>query len=145
MNQAGEDVFFQFTLPRGIDTAWPLHLKLYYQYTQAGTNSFSVSMVPIEVAGNTVADPAGGVVPIPRTLAATDTTIANPGTGYSLVSGASSTTQIQSTEFGPFPIDGYYEDDMVALRVTLDTSAPDVIVWGISIEGVFWSDGRGLL
>lgn len=145
MNTAGEDLYFQFTLPRGIDTGWPLRLKLYYQYIQAGTNSFSVSMVPMEVSDVVVADPAGGVIPLPRTLANTDATTANPGTGYSLTAGGSDTTKIQSTEFGPFPIDGFYEDDMVALRVTLDISAPDVIVWGIAIEGVFWSDGRGLL
>ncbi len=145
MNTAGEDLYFQFSLPRGIDTGWPLQLKLFYQYLQAGSNTFSISMVPLEVSAVPVADPTGGIVPVPRALAATDTTTANPGTGYTIVSGGASTTQIQSTQFGPFPIDDFYEDDMVALRVTLDVSAPDVIIWGIAIEGVFWSDGRGLL
>jgi hypothetical protein len=145
MNVASEALYFQFTLPRGIDTSYPLSLKFFYQYSQSGTNDFSVSMVPMEVAGNDVADPAGGIVPVPRTLANTDATTANPGTGYTLTCGGSDTTKIQATEFGPFPIDTYYEDDMVALRVQMVNGNPDTIAWGISIEGVFWSDGRGLL
>jgi hypothetical protein len=145
MNVANEALYFQFTLPRGIDTSYPLSLKFYYQYAQTGTNDFSVSMVPMEVAGNEIADPAGGIVPIPRTLADTDEKTANPGVGYTLTCGGSSTTKIQATEFGPFPIEGFYEDDMVALRVQMVNGNPDTIAWGISIEGVFWSDGRGLL
>lgn len=145
MNTAGEDLYFQFSLPRGIDTGFGLQLKLYYQYLQAGSNTFSISMVPLEVTAIAVADPAGGIVPVPRALVNTATTTANPGTGYTIISGGASTTQIQSTQFGPFPIDDFYEDDMVALRVTMDLGSPDVIIWGMSIEGVFWSDGRGLL
>lgn len=146
LSATADELFYQFNIPRGLDTSYPLKIRVYYMNFSgaAGTNTLVLDLIPLQSTNVLIADPGGGVVPIVRTLAATTTLTAIPGSQVSVLC-TDSDTQLQSSFFESFDLSDFYEDDMVALRIQVADNAPDVTVWGLGIEGVFWSDGRGLL
>jgi hypothetical protein len=142
-------LYFQFTLPRGLDTSFPLSVSMFYVPDSVGTDGddFVISVLPIEVEGNLVADPAGSVAPVARSLA--NVTAFDTYAGQAFVQTANFTdpSKVQRMDFGPYDISSYYEDDLCALRLTIDTvnaGSPNTDLWGIVVEGVFCSDGKGL-
>ena len=110
----------------------------------------TVSMLPVQVEGTNVADPSGGLVPVARTLANTETLTAKAGQAdgpTNLTTATTTDNRALSTAFGDFDINGYYEGDLVYIRFELTndgTPNQDVTVWTIILDGVAFSDGGTL-
>jgi hypothetical protein len=154
LNQAGDAIYYQFALQDGLCTAYPVNFTLVY--TVAGSQPVTVapqgvcSFLVSEVAGIKVADPAGGLVPLPRQVADTEslTGKAAQTDTQDLVGGATLPATIDdkalATTFGPFDVTSYYEDDIIFVRLELDsdgTPAQDVRVLSLIISAVAFSEG----
>jgi len=154
MNSSGDAIYTQLVLPEGLCTAFPLKITPVYSVTgsQPVTTAptGTVSVLPVEVQGVGVADPSGGLVPIPRVLANTDTLTANAGQaiGPTALTGTTTTSNFAlSMVFGSFDINGYYGGDLVMIRFELDsdgTPNQDLTMWTMILEGVAFSDGGTL-
>jgi cytoskeletal protein CcmA (bactofilin family) len=156
----------QIVIPNGICTAFPFFINVYYipYRTTNGTGTVTSPLVGrfeaivMESTNTLVTDPAGGIVPVNRTLANTETLTSKPGTVYSknltengdiiTGSGTGGGTEIRSVQFGPFYIDDYFEGDLLFFRFgpssmgTLNSGAQAVYMVGIDIEGIAFSDGK---
>ena len=155
MNSNGDAMYAQFALPGGICTAFPLKINIVFSMLPGGTLSSPVigfvSAIPVETAFNEVADPAGGLVPIPRTIATTETTIAKAATTHTFDSSLIGTVwpadTLYKADFGPYAIDSYYSEDVILVRLELDndgTPNQDIAVIAMIIEGVVFADGGTL-
>jgi len=154
LNTTADAIYTQLIIPDGLCTAFPLRVTMVYSVT--GTQPISteptgtVSVLPVEVEGVNVADPAGGLVPTPRAFADTETLTAKAGQADGPTILATATTadnRALSTAFGDFDINGYYEGDLVFIRFELTsdgTPNQDVTVWTIILDGVAFSDGGTL-
>lgn len=164
MDGVGKAVMIQFPIPLGTCTAFPLRMFLEYKIINAPagnistpTSELDVYSLPIQVSGNNVADPAGGLVPTKRTSADTETVTANDAQLISslelLPEGANngdafSTVEdrIHSILLCEVDISDYYEEDLVAIRfeiASLDGTS-DIAVWSLVAEGVSHKDGKGI-
>ena len=153
ITKSGDAILAQFPLPKGIDTSFPLMVEFTYTVV-AGTGQNNAdlicSFIPIQVQGVLVADPAGGITPVARTLANTETLTAKAGqvdstSGQNI--NTSSNTKLFKKTFGPFDVRNYYEDDWVFVRLELDdegTDAVDINVVGLAALGVKWAHGAKL-
>ena len=154
LNTTGDAIYTQLILPDGLCTAFPLKVTMVYSVT--GTQPINteptgtVSVLPVQVEGVNVADPSGGLVPIPRTLANTETLTAKVGQTNGptdLTTATTSNNRALSTVFGEFNINGYYEGDLVLIRFELTNDGQpnqDVTVWTIILDGVAFADGGTL-
>jgi hypothetical protein len=154
LNQAGDAIYFQFAIQDGICTAYPVSISIVYslegsQPVTAPPQGI-VSVLPVEVAAAKVADPAGGLTPVPRVIADTEllTAKAAQADTRDLTAGATLPDTLDNraleTSFGPFDVAGYYEDDLVFVRFELDndgTPNQDVTVWAMIISAVAFSEG----
>jgi hypothetical protein len=153
----------QIAIPGGICTAFPLFITLYYvpYRTTSGTSTVTAVMtgamnaIPIGVSGIIVADPTGGIIPVPRAVADTETLTAKSGTSFTknltevgqTITGTSG-QDVRSVTYGPFFIDDYYEGDLLFFRFgvntfgTLSAGSAAFKMVGMDIEGVAFSDGR---
>tara|TARA_R110000824_G_scaffold30668_11_gene100649 strand:+ start:169 stop:513 length:345 start_codon:yes stop_codon:yes gene_type:complete len=97
----------------------------------------------VEVARNIVADPAGGLVPIERTIALTALTGAVEGVRDSWLGDVLAVQQVTRHTSPPLDISAFYEGDMVAMRFTLvaDGTGANLLIYGLEIEGVQFTDG----
>lgn len=158
LNQIADAIYFQFALPEGICTAHPLELSIVYSTT--GTQpitaapELTLSVYTSEVAGNLVADPAGGIVPVQRTLANTDTLTTGTATfdAQNLVPAG---TVLPATydnyaieqSFAAFDASSYYEGDVLFVRAELtDDGTPnqDINIIALVVNGIKFSDGGAL-
>jgi hypothetical protein len=140
MNNANDYINFQFTIPGGMCTAYPIRFKLLYSSGGAiGSFDLTMGFLPTEVLNNNIADPAGGLVPISRTTAVAYDV--NPAQVVQLTGLASSAKTISSAVFDGLEIDSYYEDDMMIMQIGLDTSTT-LDIWALIIEGVSYSAGK---
>lgn len=158
LNGNGDAIYTQFALPAGICTAYPLRFEILYTVTGAQPITLAPTMIlsvlPQEVSGVLVADPAGGVVPVLRDFTNTDTLTANPGLSQTktlvpqgATIPATYNNQIHCVTFEGFDISSYYAQDLIIVRVELDNDGnpnQDVIIWSVNIEGVSYTDGREL-
>ena len=155
LNQSADAIYTQLVIPEGLCTAFPLEITVVYSVTGSQPVTLAptgrVSALPVEVQGTLVADPAGGITPIARTLANTETLTAKAaltGAGtVALTDLATTNNRAISTDFGSFAIDSYYESDLVFIRFELvndGTPNQDVTVWAIILAGVAFSDGGTL-
>ena len=155
MNQNGDAIYAQFAIPDGICTAFPLTIRVVFSFDPGGTLTSPVigfvSAIPVQTAFNLVADPAGGLVPVQRTIANTETTTAKAATSVTFNSSLIGTVWPADTffkgSFGPFPIAGYYSDDVMLIRFELrDDGNPnqDVAIIAMIIEGVQFTEGEAL-
>jgi len=155
LNTTADAIYTQLVIPEGLCTAFPLNITVVYSVvggqpvTTAPTGR--VSVLPVEVQGVAVADPAGGLVPISRTLANTETLtgkVALTGGGtIDLTDLATTDNKAISTDFGTYDISNYYESDLVFIRFELvNDGSPnqDVTVWAIILSGVAFADGGTL-
>jgi hypothetical protein len=153
----------QIAIPGGICTAFPLFITLYYvpYRTTSGTSTVTAVMtgkmdaIPIEASGILVADPLGGITPVPRSVADTETLIGKSGTTFTknltevgeTITGTSG-RDVRTVKYGPFFIDDYYEGDLLFFRFSINTfgtlSAGNAAfkMVGMDIEGVAFTDGR---
>ena len=154
INGDGNAIYHQFALPDGICTAFPINIRFVcvLQGGQPVTTApvLICSFVACEVTGNLVADPAGGIVPVPRTLADTDTLTAlagdsdtvNVNGGAALPVDLSNRTLLSN--FGPFDVSSRYEGDMVFVRLEMDSDgvpAQNTLALALIIEGVQFTEG----
>jgi hypothetical protein len=153
LNTTADAIYTQLVLPDGLCTAFPLKITMVYSVegsTPSSAPTGTVSVLPVQVEGVNVADPAGGQTPIARTLANTELLTAKAGQTdgpTALTSTTSTNNRALSTDFGNFNINGYYEGDLVFIRFELDNDGSpnqDVTVWTIILEGVAFSDGGTL-
>lgn len=159
LNGSGDQVTFQFPLPPGLCTAFPLMLRPSLHLTGSGINITTAGVLTVggytlESAGIQVADPAGGIVPVPRPYAGTNglTTLAGQGFAQNIVPAGAAvpfTTQdrIFTLDYGPYLISNLYDGDVIATAIeytTDSTPASDVQIWSLEIEGVAFFDGPGV-
>ncbi len=151
LDNSGNAIYTQLVLPQGICTAFPIKITIVSSTQGSQPVTLApvgiVSLLPVQIQGVYVADPAGGLVPIPRTLANTETLTAKAGQS----SGPTALTDLgtvdnrgASTDFGDFDINGYYEGDLLFIRFELDndgTPNQDITVWMIILDGVAFADG----
>jgi hypothetical protein len=146
MNGNGDAVQYQFTLPRGIDTSMPLSIRMNYSVVSVGSGNatFIASILPIEVQGVLEADPSGGVSPVARTLANTETIVSKQA---QTVTNASVPTavnnKLQSITFEGFSVANYYEGDMIAVRLEMDNrSGSQIAIWDLDVLGTLCALGE---
>ena len=142
MNASGDFLNFQFIINGGICTAYPVTFKISYSTISSETNAvdLSLSLLPIGVVNNLIADPAGAIAPIPRaTSVAYDV---DPAQVQEILNLSTTAKTIQSTIFKEFDISDFYEDDLLILRLGLNSAVSDVDVWTLEIEGVAFTDGK---
>jgi len=152
LNTNGDAVHFQFTLPYGIDTSFPMHMYAKVLPTgNPGANvDFIMSLLPVQIAGVKVADPTGGAnhTPIARTVANTETVVAKNAQVVAVSDvDLSVADKIISVEFEPFDISDYYEGDQVFVRFELDDdggSNTDVALLEVAVDGYKWTHGGKL-
>ncbi len=139
-------VQYQFTLPRGIDTSMPLSIRMNYSVvnTGSGNATFIASILPIEVQGVLEADPSGGIFPVARTLANTETIVSKQA---QTVTNASVPTavnnKLQSITFEGFSVANYYEGDMIAVRLEMDNrSGSQIAIWDLDVLGTLCALGE---
>ena len=142
-------VNIQFSIPGGLSTAHPITFKVLYSTDTASGSindpqKMEMSLLPLPVIGNDIADPAGGIEPIERTTGAVyDSTAAQT------VAINSSPVQdtIVSARFTGFDISSYYEDDIMIIRIgfgfpALSANVNETDIWAIIVEGIAFTDGK---
>lgn len=147
-NGAGDALYTQFVLPKGIDTSCPINIKLYYQPEQSGAStdaSIDISALPLEIQGVLVADPSGGTTPTARTLANTKAVTADAPQVTTISAPIAEETKVQQIETDPIDISDFYEGDLVVVRIyftSMGSANKDIFVYGIEISATFWSLGE---
>jgi len=148
LNGNGDAVYFQFNLPRGIDTSFPLRLVVTYV---TNTNTTPVQMIWSFLgqasSGVLVADPAGGITPVPRSDANTPTLTSTAGQAITFNLPQTSINKSHTSTQDGFDISELYEGDMGFVRLELDDDGPgntDVLVLSVEIDAVFWTEGEKL-
>ena len=158
LNQNGDAIYFQAAFPRGICTAYPLNIIIYYGLDpgdSAGSFTtspqFITSFLARGASGTKVNDPSGGLVPTPRTIQNTPTLTSSPGsfdtsnlveTGLPINTYAGKPMSIQDISF---EIDDYYEGDGFLVRIELDddgTPNQDVTIFAVEVDVVKWALGE---
>jgi hypothetical protein len=145
LNQNADAIYFQFVLPRGIDTSLPLEFLIGYTVNADTTIQMILSVLPVEVSGVLVADPTGGVPSVERAEIDTDTLVANAGTADTFNLPTTTTGKAHRVERGDFDISDYYEGDVVLVRIELDDDGAgnaDVQIIGVEVGGVKWALGE---
>lgn len=148
LNQSNDVVSTQFVIPAGVNTAFPITLRLFYEFAQYNAApTLEGRILGVERQGVHVADPAGSDVPIPRSEANTNALTAKAGQVASVSPVATSTGKILSLEFGPYDISDLYAGDLVLFQLDMTAdgggggAATDVQVWAIEVEGVTYTPG----
>lgn len=144
LNTVGDDVYLTLALPQGICTAHPIRIKFVYGYSAfTAVPDVQIDTQLCEVQGNRVADPSGGIAPIARTVAATQATNVTPGIRDTFTGVNMPINTIARYESIDLDASSFYEDDIIAIRITLaaDGGGTDVIAYGIEVEGIQFTDG----
>lgn len=148
LNGNGDAIMTQYTLERGVDTGHPLFLILTYISSASSANTNMIgSLIPMEVSGVLVADPAGGVVPTARTVANTETLTAKAAQTDTVNGIATTAGKLHKITFGPFDISDYYEGDIVIVRIELDDDGAgntNIGIFTLELNGVEWTPGERL-
>lgn len=150
MNGPGDAIYLQFVLPRGVDTSNPLFVVFYYIPEQAGASTdatVTISVLPIEVQGTVEADPAGGVLPVLRTLANTEAVTTNAGQGTVRSTPIVDNTKLQQIRTDAVDISDYYEGDEVFIRIELTATGSankDLLITAVEVDAVNWTPGERL-
>jgi hypothetical protein len=146
LNGNGDAIQFQFTLPRGTDTGMPLSVRMNYSVVNAGTGNatFIASILPIEVQGNLEADPSGGITPVARSLANTETVVSKQAQAVTNAAVPTAVTnKIQSITFDGFSVANYYEGDMIVVRLEMDVrSGSQIAIWDLDVLGTLCALGE---
>ena len=149
LNNAGDALYFQFNLPKGVDTSFPLECDLSYIPFTAGSGNASVivSLLPQEMVGVLIADPSGAEVPIARTAVSTDIITTNAAQTDTQNLPNTDVTKIRKADFGGYDVSSYYEGDLVLGRIEMDSSdgGGDLAILTVSIRGVTWTLGERLV
>jgi hypothetical protein len=152
MNSVQDAIYFQTDIPKGTDTSLPLKINIKYLVVGAGASangSIITSVLPMEAEGILEADPAGGILPVERTLANTEIITANQAIDITTSITLVDDTKIQNALFEDYFINDYYSGDLLAIRIEYEddgdaTPRKDIIIWGVEISVVNWTHGDTL-
>jgi hypothetical protein len=166
MRNDSSELYFQFPLPEGISTAYPLEIYLDYQIlnpTGPATlrpNDINTSVRVLPVTGVLVPDTNGGKELVPRdTTTVSDWTIfgasymtqqlavpkgVSTGAAFSNVE-----NRIHKIKLAEFSLFGTAEGDIIICKISPGDYIPggtslesEIAVWGFTIEGVRYQAGR---
>lgn len=146
LNGNGDGLDWQSPIPVGADTGYPVYIDVVFipAVGGAGTVTMYGSILPLEVAGNLEADPTGGVTPVARTLANTETTTAKAAQTDTQTYTSGTTDKMQLLRFGPFDLSNYYEGDLLLFYLEMDDDGAgnaDTYVMTASLIGARWTNG----
>lgn len=150
LNEIGDALYLQFVLPRGIDTSFPLKVKVYYQNPIAVSSDngvISVLALPMEVLGVLAADESGGVTPIARTLLDINPITIDDAQIELLDVTLDEPDILLTAESDMIDVSDAYEGDMIAMKIEyIDDGDGDqnLIIWGVEISAVQWLLGDRL-
>jgi hypothetical protein len=149
LNTNGDSLSFQFQIPDGICTAYPLYFDLFYSVDGDPTTGIDVilSALVLAVGGVDIADSAGAKVPVARAATAAEVFTSKAATAITVTGATGTIAETQQVmRFGPYDISDYYEGDAVVMRIELDddgTPGQDMTLWTLAVNGVrFTSGGR---
>lgn len=148
MNGAGDAIYIQASIPRGLCTSCPIKVEVNYTVRTSGAStdgSLIISVLPVEVTGVMEADPAGGSVPVARTLANTETLTAKQAQTSTRSIQLDTDNKIICIESDDIDISNYYEGDMIVIRIEYDDTGSgdkDITIFTIAMSGVIWTPGE---
>ena len=151
-NGAGDSISFQFQIPDGINTAYPLTFDLVYSL-QGGTPltvgvDVILSVLLLGAGGVLIADSGGAVAPVARAATAAEAFTSKPASTYSATTPTGAITDRPlSLSLGPVDVSDYYAGDSVILRLEMDadgTPNQDLVIWTLAVSGVRFTDGNRL-
>jgi hypothetical protein len=145
-NGNGDGLDWQTPIPLGADTGYPVYMDVVLIPASggAGTVTMRGSILPLEVAGNLEADPTGGITPVARTLANTETTTAKAAQTNTQTYTSGTTDKMQKLRFGPFNLSNYYEGDLLCFYLEMSDDGAgnaDTYVMTLSLTGARWANG----
>lgn len=145
----GDRLYWNMRMPEGVCTAFPLYVDVAYSIA-SGFDAVTPAQLgftfhAIPVAGMYVADPNGGIAPVPRDPLNTDpTTTGNPQRQTVEVDGDSQDI-IYNITFGPFYANESYEGDMITMSLDYiddGSSNADIDFWNIALRTFRWTEGE---
>jgi len=140
MNSLNDFINFQFNVPGGLCTAFPIRFNVTFSHDAAQTGiDIACCLIKQPVAGVKVADPTGGVTPVARTVA--DTTAYNSVAALNVTNTLSTTINKPDLTSYDFDISDLYEGDMFIMKLHMVTNH-DIDIWSMQIEGVSFSAGK---
>jgi hypothetical protein len=145
MNNDGDAIYWQTTLPRGIDTSFPLTVQIVYvpATTAPSGVTFICSAIPVEVAGVYEASPTGNVVPVPRSVTNTESRVGKVGTAVTKVNALQNSLKFHLATFPGYDISNYYEGDLFLCRLeTEELNGGSLVVMVAEILGVMSTLGE---
>ncbi len=151
LNTNNDGIHWQTRIPSGADTSVQMRVRIYYTLvgakpTVADDVDLILSVLPVEVVGIQVADPAGGVASVARTAATTDALAANAALTTSMaVSGLVVEDGKVIVLEASFDLGSWYEGDLVLMRLELDDDgnpAQNVLVFIVEASFAVWSAGE---
>lgn len=149
LDGAGDRLYWNIRVPEGSCSAFPYYIDILYSI-QAG---FDASTKPTlgftfhaaEVSGMYIADPNGGIPPVPRNNIDTEAiTNANPQRQEKILTGDSQDT-MYNLSFGPFSAAEFYEGDLITMLLEFvddGSSNADITVWDVSLRSFRWTEGE---
>ena len=144
-NGNGDRLTNAFILPRGICTSCPLTIRLTVRPTGIAPDAVIKVGVKVQpIVGVDVADPAGGITPIPRTAANTPSVTATAGQSITLNPNFTVANRPYQLVATPFRVADFYEGDLVYVSFEFDddgASNIDCHFVTAEIEGVSWTPG----
>lgn len=150
LNGNGDAIYFQMSIPRGIDTSQPVNLS--FKFDSTVTTSVAdidliCSLIAIESEGVLEADPSGGIIPIERTLSNTEELTSKAGQTKNLTLNNLHNNKIMRMDFEGFTIANYYEGDILFIRLEYDNDGPlnpDIGILTAELSAVRWTHGGRL-
>lgn len=145
LNNAGDAIYVQTVLEKGLCTSCPVSIEFRFVPSVNSSNvSIIGSALVVENEGVLVADPLGGIAPVPRAQADTEL-LTSKAAQTQTVTRDVVAGKIQSVSIGPVDVQSYYPGDMLFIRVELDddgTGSADLSVVGLEVVGVAWAPGE---
>jgi len=140
MDTQNDFINFQFNVPGGLCTAFPIRFNVTFSHDAAQTGiDLACCLIKQPVAGVKVADSTGGVTPVARTVA--DTTAYNSVAALNVTNTLSTTINKPDLTSYDFDISDLYEGDMFIMKLHMVTNH-DIDIWSMQIEGVAFSPGK---
>jgi len=154
-NSPGDAGSFQFALPDGLCTGFPLTFDLTYSLVGGqpitGAPQVILSVLMLGAGGVLIADSAGGIVPIVRANNLAETFTAKAATSILQPAAVGGPFPVDNRQlklsFGLVDISDYYEGDgcVMALELDADGTPPqDLIIWTLAVRGVRFTTGGRL-
>lgn len=137
-------IYFQFAIPRGTDTSHPFDFIVYYTASsRLATADMTLSVLPVEVHGVMVADPAGGIEPVPRALSDTETLTSKQAQYITKTLETGTNTKMLRAEYAGFDVSDYYDGDVLLITFTAsDLGNNNFNVFMVEVRGVRWTHGE---